>query len=292
MSEQAAPEPSPEQGGRWLTRDRDHGRDHAERAALAELLAGIRDRLLDTARLQPGHRVLDLGAGTGLLTHTAATQVSPSGTVVALDVSTAALAQIYGSAAVSGDACHLPIATGSIDRVVARSVLIYLHDLPGALHEIARVLTPAGLFCAFEPINAGRRHDATLDQLTTGERDAIDRLRSSSSTTAIPMLAFTIGRLKAAAANVGLTIDTIEDTVTDRLTTHQQVHAHLHRAPHPGAMNPVELITKHLGADAASRYVAAWHDALDRAPTRTGITFTTPVVYITARHETPTTAAS
>src|SRR5437763_795883 len=132
MGEQARGTTGPaDDAGRWLARDRDAGRDGTERATVTGLLADIRDRVLEAARLRPGHRVLDLGAGTGLLTHAAARRVAPAGAVVALDLSATALAQINAGTVASvypvrGDACRLPIAAAAVDRVVIRSVLIYL----------------------------------------------------------------------------------------------------------------------------------------------------------------------
>jgi ubiquinone/menaquinone biosynthesis C-methylase UbiE len=285
VGEQSTPA-STEHGGQWLARDRDHGRDHGEQAALSDLLAGIRDRVLDTAQIRPGHRLLDLGAGTGLLTHAATHRVAPCGSVVAVDLAVSALTEITRAEpqvhAVAGDACHLPIAAATMDRVVSRSVLIYLHDLPAALREIARILKPSGVFTAFEPINAQRHHNAILPGLTADQLDAIDQLRQYSSTTAIPMLAFTIPALLDAARRAGLTATTTETMITDHLGTHEQVDAYLHRIPHPGATNPVDLITQHLGANLATRYAASWHHALNHSADPAGITFTTPVVYLNA----------
>lgn len=287
MGEQAENVTSADSAGRWLARDRDAGRDSADRAVLTGLLADIRDRVLNAARLRPGHDVLDLGAGTGLLTHAAARVVAPAGSVIAVDRSAAALAQIRTNEAgirpVVGDACHLPIADATFDRVVARSVLIYLPDLRAALREVARVLRPEGLLSAFEPVNARRRHDANLDGVTPDEIEAIDRLRSLSSPSAGPMMAFDVAPFVDAALHAGFSTPTVgETTLTERLSTRAHVDAHLNRRPHPGAASPVDLITRHLGADTTVRYVTAWYRALDKAVDRGGITFTTPVVYLTA----------
>jgi len=287
VGEQAENVTPADSAGRWLTRERDAGRDTADRAALTGLLADIRDRVLNAARLRPGHDVLDLGAGTGLLTHAAARAVAPAGSVTAVDQSAAALAEIRTHRErirpVVGDACHLPIADATFDRVVARSVLIYLPDLRAALREVARVLRPEGLLSAFEPVNARRRHDANLDGITPDEIEAIDRLRSSSSPSAGPMMSFDVMPFTDAALHAGFITPAVDETtVTEQLSTHADVDAHLHRRPHPGASSPVDLITRHLGAGTTARYVTAWHRAFDHAADRGGITFTTPVVYVTA----------
>lgn len=50
-------------------------------------LAPAQALLLEMAKLQPGERVLDVAAGTGLVTFPAAEQVGPTGVVVATDIS-------------------------------------------------------------------------------------------------------------------------------------------------------------------------------------------------------------
>ncbi len=272
----------------WLTRDRDVGRDVDERARLDRLLHQIRDRVLAGAQLCPSQDVLDLGAGTGLLASAALTQVAPGGMVIALDRSRAALAEISVARRSSlyrlvGDAQQIPLAGRTVDAVLTRSVLIYLDDLPTALREIARVLRPGGRLSVFEPINGRRQHDGDLADMTAQELAAIDALRAQSSIAAPAMMAFGENRLIAAVTAAGLTVASLHvDQVTDRLGDHAAVDAYLHRRPHPGAPTPVELLTANLGPAAAARYTAAWHHALDQAAPRGGITFSTPVLYLTA----------
>jgi SAM-dependent methyltransferase len=167
--------------------------------------------------------------------------------------------------------------------VLTRSVLIYLDDLPVVLGEIARVLRPGGRLSVFEPINGERRHDASLVGMADEELAAIQALRAQSSTAVPAMMAFDENKLVSAANAAGLTVVAREtEVVTEQLGDHSAVDAYLHRPPHPGALPPVELVAAGFGTAVANRYVAAWHNALQQASPGTGITFSTPVVYLTA----------
>lgn len=147
----------------WLVSGRDRGATETQRAQTRLVFDRIRDRVLGQAHLQPGDRVLDVGAGSGLLALEARKQVGESGYVLALDISFDALsecrrqAEPVRSAAplayVVGDATHIPVASQSLDVVMTRSVLIYLVDKAVAVSEFHRVLRPGGRVSIYEPIN-------------------------------------------------------------------------------------------------------------------------------------------
>ena len=113
----------------------------------------FRRALLAQAAIADGHRVLDLGSGSGTLAILIGREV-PGARVEGLDADPAMVgtarrkAALAGSGAVfhHGDATRLPFADATFDRVV--SSLFFHHLSPAgkrqAAGEIARVLRPGG----------------------------------------------------------------------------------------------------------------------------------------------------
>jgi ubiquinone/menaquinone biosynthesis C-methylase UbiE len=122
---------------------------------IVKLLGGdpARRALLDQAAIRPGHRVLDVGCGTGSLA-ILIKRLHPDVDVVGLDPDPRALARARRKAkraAVSirfdrGFSDELPYPGASFDRVFSSLMLHHLQ--PGekekTLREVRRVLTPGG----------------------------------------------------------------------------------------------------------------------------------------------------
>lgn len=123
-----------------------------ERFAVPALFAPAADRLLAAARPRVGDRVLDVGTGTGIVARRVAPLVAPTGAVVGLDANAAMLGIARVVAAREGlditwrqgMAESLPFPDASFDLVLAQYSLMFFADVPAALAEMRRVLTPAG----------------------------------------------------------------------------------------------------------------------------------------------------
>ncbi len=145
----------------WLTSGRQRGLDEKQVRAMYAQLNKLRDRVLKGAKLKRGDRVLDVGAGTGLLALEAQKRLKGSGFVVASDISNDALSVCRSQTRTDGasllpavgDSIALPFGDEVFDVVLTRSVLIYLKDKPAGISELHRVLKPGGRFSIFEPIN-------------------------------------------------------------------------------------------------------------------------------------------
>jgi arsenite methyltransferase len=113
-----------------------------------------RHRTLTALEPREGERVLDVGAGPGLLVADMAAIVGPGGHVTGLEISDSMLAVARRRCAslptadritlVKGDATALPFPDASFDAATSTQVYEYVPDIDRALAELHRVLRPGG----------------------------------------------------------------------------------------------------------------------------------------------------
>mgnify|MGYP002622736248 FL=1 len=130
----------------------DKAADVYERHWSAQLLPA-QELLLRMADLQPGERVLDVAAGTGLATFPAAAAVGPSGEVVGTDISTRMVEAAALEAERRGldhvrfvrtDAEALEVDGGPFDAALCALGLMYVPDPVAALARMREVTRPGG----------------------------------------------------------------------------------------------------------------------------------------------------
>src|ERR1700694_5627214 len=126
---------------------------HRWTPTLQAWLGPVTKAMLHLAKLQPGDRVLDLAAGAGEPSLSAAEKVGPSGHVLATDISSNILEFAAQTARERGltnfevrvmDGEKPDLADASFDAVLSRLGLIYFPDRQGALRAVHRVLKSGG----------------------------------------------------------------------------------------------------------------------------------------------------
>ncbi|MCH9712333.1 MAG: methyltransferase domain-containing protein, partial [Proteobacteria bacterium] len=96
--------------------------------------------------------ILDLGAGTGLLSQQLSERFTDS-TIIALDFAQNSLKNNSTNKKICADANHLPLADNSVDLVISSLMMQWCPDLKQLFSEIHRVLKNDGLilFSTFGP---------------------------------------------------------------------------------------------------------------------------------------------
>jgi SAM-dependent methyltransferase len=134
--------------------DSDRGQVSARAAEVYEaffvpaLFAQWTDVVLDVAEVRSGHRVLDVGCGTGVLARAAHAWVGAHGHVAGVDPNAGMLTIARQTGPdiewQTGLAERLPFPDQSFDRTISQFALMYFTDPKGALGEVGRVTRPAG----------------------------------------------------------------------------------------------------------------------------------------------------
>lgn len=117
-----------------------------------DLLHVVRDLVLETAAVQPGERVLDVGCGTGATTQPAAEAATETGFVLGADISPTLLALARERL---GHLPHVHLLEGDVqvadlpgpfDVTISRFGVMFFADTTAAFANIARAMVPGGRF--------------------------------------------------------------------------------------------------------------------------------------------------
>jgi len=130
---------------------------HRWNPTLKTWLGPATDLMLDMAQVKKRFRVLDIAAGAGEQSITAAERVGPEGYVLATDLAPKILEYALELAKEKGidnieveemDGENLTVPDNSFDTVISRVGLIFFPDQQKALKEMLRVLKPGGFVAA------------------------------------------------------------------------------------------------------------------------------------------------
>lgn len=254
--------------------------DPGEAARTLEHLAPVRERVLESAQIEGGDTVLDVGAGDGLIAFGALPLVGDEGKVIFADVSQELLDVSRELAGELGalDRCEFvlaraesltPVADESVDVVTTRSVVIYVEDKQRAFDEFHRVLKPAGRLSIFEPINRfafpepdghfGGFDLTSVSPLVERLKDTYNRLADSGDSTLVDfderdLLEFAE---RAGFRKVELTYEaTIEHGGGAHWGSELSWETFIRIAPNPLAPTLAETIDQALTPEEADRFVS------------------------------------
>lgn len=101
------------------------------------------------AELPPASRVLELGAGSGFQSTWLTTLGHSVEAVDVDDTGDTFPVKVY-------DGVHIPFPDGAFDVVFSSNVLEHVHDLPGLLADVHRVLAPGGRMVSILPSSTWR----------------------------------------------------------------------------------------------------------------------------------------
>lgn len=269
----------------WLLNQRFAHLSETERADTLRALRFFRDTTLEHADVHPGQTLIDLGAGTGLLAQRAAELVGPQGRVIAIDVSQKSLRELDHRDSpgpllrIAADARTVPVGASSADRVVMRSVLIYIEAVEQVLRECARVLRPDGRVAICEPLNARRYNTVSLEDASPELRAALQGMQAAKQAAASPMARMAPDYLTACATAAGF--DVIHSVVIDdveQLADADAVERYVCRVSAPGRPTIAQQYEQALGSTAWGELHQRWLEHARQRP----FEWRTPMLYLAA----------
>jgi SAM-dependent methyltransferase len=186
---------------------------HLERDGGESWREAIASRVVNGAHLRLGDAVVDLGAGTGLLSLPAGGAVGRSGTVTAVDADEGCLAALAAAAREAGlsniRTVHshieqLPFDDRTFGAALCRSSIVYSADVSRPVSEMWRTLVEGGRFSVFEPLLGEWTWEAVGGVVGTDFSEMESALKESGGPRSIDR-----GALRSAFARSGFEFETL-----------------------------------------------------------------------------------
>ncbi len=132
-----------------------------ERKFVPAIFAEWAPHLVDAVGVAPGHHVLDVACGTGIVARTAQQTLAGDGTVTGVDLNEAMLTVAARvEPAVDwrqGDAAALPLDDDGMDVAMCQMAFMFFPDAAAVFAEMARVTRPGGLVGVVVPASLDRQ---------------------------------------------------------------------------------------------------------------------------------------
>jgi ubiquinone/menaquinone biosynthesis C-methylase UbiE len=166
--------------------------------------------------IKPGHYLLDIGSGTGVILPFLIAALGDEGRIIALDFSAEMLGQAKAKRFqpivdfAQADVIAIPLAGSSVDSAICNSVFPHFNDKARALKEIARVLKTNG----------------SLVICHTMSRDMINELHQSIGGAVANDLLPDESQLRELIKQAGLRVTHFEDSQKRYLVIAQKVAAY------------------------------------------------------------------
>jgi SAM-dependent methyltransferase len=127
------------------------------------------------AELEEGMTVLDLGSGAGIDVFVAAKKVGGSGRVIGVDMTEEMIKRAEANKSKLkaantefrlGEIENLPVASGSVDRIISNCVINLVPDKTRAFAEMYRVMKQGGKFTVSDIVSVGQIPEEVRKDLT------------------------------------------------------------------------------------------------------------------------------
>lgn len=260
----------------WLNKTRFSHLNEEQKAQTLNWLLAVRDVLLETANIQKGQKIIDLGTGTGLLGFGILEKFGTNVELIfsdkfqdCLDGCEKLLNSMnieHKASFLLSDCSDIKLEDESVDKALMRSVLVHIVDKQPAINEIYRILKPGGEFVAFEPIiNSNTKYWELTDaaQITDWKefKKAEDDFMSAPDN---PLVNFNQNTLAQNLENAGFSDGTVdvETTVSNYTVDESTVESWMTSRPSPEEPNVYERFLKYFPQERVANYLYELKKAL------------------------------